>query len=607
MDITNTPFLFVLIALIAYAVAYFWYGKWFDRTVWKSDANKTTPAHMYLDGVEYFPVSKYVLWGYQFKSVAALGPILGPFIAIQYGWLPALLWIVFGNFFIGWLQDYGSVMVSVRNQGKSFGPISYEFTGAGGRNTLLWFVLLYLLIISATFIYFIAIFWNIFPGVFWATLGVFVAGVVAGRLIYRVRMNILAVSGIALAIVFASLYLATLFPQPAKDFLGVWSLPFWAVVCLVFLYLGAILPLPTFIQPVNFVAFFPAFGAVILIIVGALLSPVTNTPLTQQAFKTFFPSENIGPLWPMMFVAIACGAISGWHSLVGSSSTAKQLDIETDAHPVGAGAMLSEGLLGLASLAAYMIVAPDIIAQGNVGAWVFGATKFTAGYLPFLGDVGLRAFFGMALVIFAITVQALVTRFWRLVAAEVTSGTSVAWFGHKQIATVVGLVIAWTLAVTGSWINLWLYFGGANQLVAALALWLISIHFARVKSPSRYTLIPAVFMTITTLAALAYQTLVFTRAGLGMFGITLFKISDKGIELFLSGAAAPLVQAGQWIALPENRTIAYIFNLTFALVGLALFLLGIRMSMYVWGAYRRFSAGPAPTPAPSPRPAEGGD
>jgi len=604
--VLDTPFLFVLIALVAYGIAYFWYGKWFDRNVWKSDASKTTPAHMYLDGVEYFPVSKYVLWGYQFKSVAALGPVLGPFIAIQYGWVPALLWIVFGNFFIGWLQDYGSVMVSVRNQGRSFGPISYEFTGAAGRNTLLWFVLLYLLIISATFIFFIATFWNIFPGVFWATLGVFVAGVVAGRLIYKVRMNIMGVSAIALAIVAVTLYLSTILQWPAKDFLGVWTIPFWAAVCLVFLYAGAILPLPSFIQPVNFVAFFPAFLAVLLIIVGALLSPVTNVHLTQPGWKTFFPSDAVGPLWPVMFVAIACGAISGWHSLVGSSSTSKQLDIETDAHPVGAGAMLSEGLLGLASLSAYMIVSPDVIKQGNVGAWVFGATQFTQGYLGFLGDVGLKAYFGMALVIFAITVQALVTRFWRLVAAEVSSGTSLAWFGHKQIATIAGLAIPWVLAVTGSWINLWLYFGGANQLLAALALWLISIHFVRVKAPSRFTLIPAVFMTITTITALGYQTLIFARAGLGLFGMTLFKISDKGLELFLNTPAGPLVQAGQWIAQPEAKTWAYLFNLVFAVVGLMLFLLGIRMALYVWDGYRRFSGGAAPAPSPAPA-ATGGE
>ncbi len=214
----------------------------------------------------------------------------------------------------------------------------------------------------------------------------------------------------------------------------------------------------------------------------------------------------------------------------------------------------------------------------------------------------------MALVIFAITVQALVTRFWRLVAAEVSSGTAVAWFGHKQVATVLGLAIPWVLAVTGSWINLWLYFGGSNQLLAALALWLISIHFVRTKAPSRYTLIPAVFMTITTLTALAYQTLIFTRAGFGLFGTTLFKISDKGLELFLSGAANPLVQAGQWIALPEAKTYAYIFNLVFAGVGLVLFLLGIRMALYVWGGYRRSAGGvPAPRPAATMASASGGD
>jgi carbon starvation protein len=499
-------------------------------------------------------------------------------------------------------------MVSVRNQGRSFGPISYEFTGSGGRNTLLWFVLLYLLIISATFIYFIATFWNIFPGVFWATLGVFAAGVVAGRLIYKVRMNILGVSGISLLIVLATLYAATIVRWPDTNFLGVWTVPFWAAVCLVFLYLGAILPLPAFIQPVNFVAFFPALGAVVLIIIGALLSPITNIHLTQPAYKSFFPSDAVGPLWPVLFVAIACGAISGWHALVGSSSTSKQLDVETDAHPVGAGAMLSEGLLGLASLSAYMIVSPDVIKQGNVGAWVFGATTFTQGYLPF-GDIGLKAFFGMALVIFAITVQALVTRFWRLVAAEVSSGTSVAWFGHKQVATIVGLAVPWLLAVTGSWINLWLYFGGSNQLVAGLALWLISIHFARTRAPSRYTLIPAIFMTITTISALGYQTLLFARAGFGLFGTTLWSYAtDKGLQLFLPTPANPLVQAGQWIALPENKTFAYVFNLIFAGVGLMLFLLGIRMALYVVDGYRRAGSAPVvPQPTTTPAAAGGDD
>src|SRR6266568_5290669 len=213
--VMTSPFWFVLRALICYFTAYRVYGKWYDRTVWKPDRNRTTPAHMYTDGVEYFPVSKYVLWGYQFKSVAALGPVLGPFIAIQFGWLPALLWIIGGNFFIGWLQDYGSMMLSVRKEGRSFGPITYEFTGAKGRSNLLAFVLFYLIIISAAFIALIASFWNAFRSTFIATLGILLAGLLCGQLLYRVKMNVFAVTGIGLALVVASIYVSVLFPFPS--------------------------------------------------------------------------------------------------------------------------------------------------------------------------------------------------------------------------------------------------------------------------------------------------------------------------------------------------------------------------------------------------------
>src|SRR5207247_625163 len=231
VDILATPFLWVVATIALYAVAYWGYGKWIDRNVWRSDAKKATPAHMYMDGVEYFPVSRYVLWGYQFKSVAALGPILGPFIGITYGWVPALLWIIGGNFFIGWLQDYGSMMLSVRKEGRSFGPITYEFTGARGRKNLLAFVMFYLIIIS-----------------------------------------------------------------------------------------------PTFIQPTNYLAFYPAYAAILLLLVGAIASPFVNNgagvPLAEPAFVGVWNS-TIGPIWPILFVAIACGAVSGWHSLVSSSSSSK--------------------------------------------------------------------------------------------------------------------------------------------------------------------------------------------------------------------------------------------------------------------------------------------
>src|SRR5438309_2407396 len=241
-------------------------GRRYDRTVrgrllgiWQVDrpervavGRQEGDARAHVHGrVEYFPVSRYVLWGYQFKSVAALGPILGPFIGVTFGWLPALIWIIGGNFFIGWLQDYGSMMLSVRKEGRSFGPITYEFTGARGRTNLLAFVLFYLIIISAAFIALIASFWNAFRSTFIATIGILFAGLLCGQLLYRVKMNVFAVTGIGLVLVVASIYLGVLFPLPSAASwpFGVWNLPFWAFIAAIILYLAAILPTPTFIQP----------------------------------------------------------------------------------------------------------------------------------------------------------------------------------------------------------------------------------------------------------------------------------------------------------------------------------------------------------------------
>ena len=564
-----TPFWFIVLALVAYGIAYLWYSKWYDRNVWKSDPAKTTPAHMFMDGVEFFPSSRYVLWGYQFKSIAALGPILGPWIAVTYGWLPALIWIIVGNFFIGWIHDYGSIMLTVRNEGKSFGPLTYEWVGAGGRNTLLGFLLFYLLIISAVFIMFIALFWNIFPGTIWATLGMIVTGLIAGQLLYKMKMNILTVTIISIVLVVVSVFLGVWFPFPATGFLGAWTLAFWAAVLCVILYIASMLPMPTFIQPVNYVAFYPAFIGVLLIIIGSLLSPVTNITLLQPAWKTAY-SAAAGPIWPMMFVAIACGAISGWHSLVGSSATGKQLDIETDAHPVGAGAMLTEGLLALAALAAFMVLAPDETALGNVGGFVTGATRLTTAYLGAGTETFLKVFFGLFLVIYAFTVQTLVTRFWRMISAELFGESAL---GQPVVSTIVGLSIAWLFAISGSWINLWLYFGGANQLLAGLALMLISIYLVRLRARSGFTLGPAIFMIVTTLAALAWETWMFLRALV---------------------TRAPLVRA----PLASYPTIALAINGIFVLVGAALFILGIRMALLTWGSYSKYRAAP-PAEAPA--------
>src|SRR3989441_809098 len=212
---------------------------------------------------------------------------------------------------------------------RAFGAITYEFTGARGRTSLHAFVLFYLIIISAAFIALIASFWNAFRSTFIATIGILFAGLLCGQLLYRVKMNVFAVTGIGLVLVVASIYLGVLFPLPSAASwpFGVWNLPFWAFIAAIILYLAAILPTPTFIQPTNYLAFYPAYAAIILILVGALATPFTlgsSPPVPIQLDMGPFltdPQGILGPIWPILFVAIACGAISGWHSLVSSSSS----------------------------------------------------------------------------------------------------------------------------------------------------------------------------------------------------------------------------------------------------------------------------------------------
>ncbi len=594
VDFLQTPFLWVVATILLYGVAYYGYGKWINRKVWRSDAKKTTPAHMYMDGVEYFPVSRYVLWGYQFKSVAALGPILGPFIGVTYGWLPALLWIIGGNFFIGWLQDYGSMMLSVRKEGRSFGPITYEFTGAKGRSNLLAFVLFYLIIISAAFIALIAVFWNSFNGTtFVPTIGILLAGLLCGQLLYRVKMNVFAVTGIGLALVVLSLYLGTILP--VKLPWGNYNVAVWAGICVLILYIAAILPTPTFIQPTNYLAFYPAYAAVILILVGALATPFTGVTIQLPAGPFLNDPQGIlGPIWPILFVAIACGAISGWHSLVSSSSSSKQLDIETDALPVGGGAMLSEGLLALASLIAYMVLTPLFVfgdgtaanpAHGNIASWPSGAAALVA---PLLGIQAtttiLTTFFGLVLVIYALTVQALVTRFFRLVAGETWGEGRFHALGNKHVSTVVGLAVPWVFAVTGSWWALWLYFGGANQLLAGLAIMLITIHLTRVRARSRYSLVPAIFMVITTLAALAWQTSTFA------YSVWTYLQGDK--TWILRNVRAPIQTD------PTLLWAAIAINAVFVIIGAILFTIGLSMAIRLFRSYFK-SLAEARTRAPA--------
>ncbi len=576
MGLENSPAIFVLAGIVVYLVGYCVYSKWADKNVWQADVNRPTPAHVNLDGVEYFPVGRYVLYGFQFKSVAALGPIVGPIIAVAvWGWVPALLWLVLGNFFIGWVQDYSALMLSVRNEGKSFGPLAYELLGDKPRGILLGYLLFYFLLISAAFIYVLATVLNGTPGSGVSLFGLIVTAVIAGQMIYRFRTNIITVTIISIALIVVSIAAGVLLPFPAKDFLGpgIPTLAFWVLLIGVVLFAGSILPLPSFIAPMNYVAFFPTLVAVVLVVIATLVSPITGISFGQVAFKGFMGDvgkfyESAGPIWPLLFVTIACGSISGWHSLISSGISSRQLDVETDARPVGAGAMVTEGLVGLSSFAAVAVLASP---TSGAGDYVKGAVTLT---LPFFSEAAratLGIFFSLFLLLMGFTVQTLITRYWRVVSAELVSGKAgvTRLLGQKHIATIVGLVLPSLFTLTGSWINMWVFFGGTNQLLAGFALGIIAVYLAKMKRSVWYVKWPAIFMVPTTLAAMLWEAWVFLRA----------VVTNKPLA-----AQAPLVMLG-------GETAATAANVASFIVGIGTFILGSIMAYYLFTSYNRWQNG----------------
>jgi len=506
----------IIIGFLVFFVGYRFYSKYVDTKIVKSDAKRATPAKMYMDGVEFMPTSKNILFGYQFKSIAGAAPVIGPILAIQWGWLPCLLWLCLGALFIGWVHDYSSAVVAMRNEGASFGGLSYKLISPRARIILLCFIYFFLLLIAGAFG---AIVVNAATGqksspMAWLLLTI--AGVLAGQMIYRWKKDIVLTTVVTVVITLFGIYLGSI--APSNSILGEGianSRLVWAIAGLVFCYVAAVLPIWRFALPINYVASYIVFLGLLFGIIGVF---VAHPNFTLPAYTGF--DIKIGPLWPILFVTIACGAISGWHSIVSSSGTARQLEYEPDARPVGGGVMFVEMMLGLFAL----VIAGTIfassseysaaIAKGPIGVFAAGVSKF-------LGALGLpaaigRSYGGVMLIILAVTILQLVIRFMRVATSELLGDISPI-FKNVHIGTTIASLLTLILILTGWWQYLWILFGGANQLMASMALMLMTIWLMSQGKSYKWTLYPMIFMFITTIAALvvtSYKlfTAVFTGA-----------------------------------------------------------------------------------------------
>ncbi|HVO66904.1 MAG TPA: carbon starvation CstA family protein [Syntrophales bacterium] len=500
----NSVYILILgfiVAVLGYRV----YAKYIDAKVMKADSKRATPATMYMDGVEFMPTNKNILFGYQFKSIAGAAPIIGPIIAIQWGWLPALIWILGGTFFIGWVQDYSSAMIAMRQDGASFGGLSHKLISPKARIILLSFIYFYLLLIAGAFgnvVVSTAIGLKASP---MAWLLLTIGGILAGQMIYRWKKDIILTTVVTVLIALSGIWLGTVAPSNTivGDALSN-SRPLWAVVAFVFCYFAAVLPIWRFALPINYVASYIVFLGLLFGIVGIF---VLHPDFTLPAYTDF--SIKIGPLWPIMFVTIACGAISGWHSIVSSSGTARQLENELDARPVGGGVMFVEMMLALFALiiAGTLYASPTeygaAITKGPGAVFAAGTSKFL-GALGMPADIG-RSYGSVMMIVLAITIMQLVIRFMRISTSELLGDISPV-FKNAHVGTIVASILGITVVLTGWWQYLWVLFGGANQLMASLALMLITAYLMSEGKPYAWAFYPMIFMFVTTIAALLYTS-----------------------------------------------------------------------------------------------------
>jgi carbon starvation protein len=550
----------IVVLIVGFIVAYLGYrvyAGYVDANIIKADPKRTTPAKMYMDGVEFMPTSKNILYGYQFKSIAGAGPIIGPIIAMQWGWLPAVLWILLGTFFIGWVHDYASAMIAIRNEGASFGGLSHRLISPRARIILLSFIYFYLLLIAGAFgavVVGTAIGLKASP---MAWLLLTVAGILAGQMIYRWKRDIILTTVVCVVIALFGIFLGTKVPSNAVlgDALANnrWI---WALCAFIFCYFAAVLPIWRFALPINYVASYVVLLGLFFGIIGIF---VKHPSFTLPAFTTF--SIPIGPMWPIMFVTIACGAISGWHSIVSSSGTARQLENELDARPVGAGVMFVEMMLALFAL----IIAGTIFtsaAEYMQAIKVSPAGVFATGVGTFLNAVGLpfevaKSYGSVMMIFLAITIMQLVIRFMRVATSELLSDVHPV-FKNAHVGTILASILGMILVMTGWWQYLWVLFGGANQLMASLALLLISAWLVSEGRPSAWAFYPMIFMFVTTVAALLYTSynLLFVKVlggavkGEALIGNTLMGL----VALFLVAAALVLAWEG-YKAFRRYRTV----------------------------------------------------
>ncbi len=492
----------ILVSAVILIVAYVCYCGYLAKK-WGIDDSIKTPAHTKYDGVDYVPAKSPVLLGHHFASIAGAGPIVGPIQAAIFGWVPVTLWVIIGSIFFGGVQDFGSLFASIRHDGKSIGEIIEANMGKKGKKLFALFAWLTLVLVVAAFTNIVADNFVSTPEAASASLFFMILAVLFGIAVYRFKMPLLPATIVGVILLFGCIYLGFLFPIALTK-------KTWIILLMIYIFVASVTPVWILLQPRDYLNSYLLYA----MIIGAVLGIVILRPEIQMDGFTGF-NINGQYLFPVLFVTVACGAISGFHALVGSGTSSKQLYKESDAKRVGYGAMLIEGLLAIVALitVAYISNAQfgDLLANGGpVNVFSEGIANFMVSFgIPF--TVG-KTFTALAISAFALTSLDTATRLGRFIFQEFfdTNGmddkeaTQKNPLTNKYVSTVITVVCSGLLAVMG-YEKIWPIFGSANQLLAAIALMAIAIWLANTNRSFKELIIPIIFMFIVTLVSLCFN------------------------------------------------------------------------------------------------------
>ncbi|KXS39848.1 carbon starvation protein A [Modicisalibacter tunisiensis] len=556
--------------VVCFVMGFRFYSKFIAERIYRLDPDFQTPAHTYRDGVDYVPTNKWILWGHHFTSVAGAAPIVGPAIAIYWGWLPAILWVVLGTVFAAGVHDFGAIVLSSRHKGHSIGTLANRLIGQRAKLLFLFIILILVLMINAVFAWVIAKLFITFPS---SVLSVFIQiplAVWIGYRVYRHSGSMLLPSVVALVVMYGAALLASEVPALQIDLVS-WfggadapvvggfdgtSMAFlvWIVVLMVYVYVASTLPVWKLLQPRDYINSHQLVVGLALLYLGLLFgAPAMTAPAVN--------GEADISWYPLLFITIACGAISGFHGLVGSGTTSKQLDKETDARLIGYGGALGEGMLAMVAIIAvgtlfasgadFTATYSSFAAAGSsgLGSFVKGAGQLAAnlGIPPQMGSTLVA----VIVVSFAATTLDTAVRLMRYIIAELGTEYGMPVLARKHVATSIAVVSSAALVILPEGPNgfgsggylLWPLFGTSNQLLAGITLMLVSVWLKRQGRPVVFTLAPMLFLLVMTLWAMGQQV-IFTWSGFG----------DAPRNLLLFSFGSLILVFTLWILLEASRS-----------------------------------------------------